>query len=149
MTLTEHAPKSGVYCRTVRVVGNTFTVRCFLVKVLLHVLLGQLAEGAGLEAEEFERFVELGYVGSCVREGRVSNRRTVREEREGDERPIQENMTSANEEPTGRNVSKIHRFEDASIIDTSVGCRYCCQREHLDVCWFQLTDHVSRVQAAE
>jgi hypothetical protein len=32
---------------------------------------------------------------------------------------------------------------------TLVGCRDCCQREDLDVCWFQLTDHVSRVQAAE
>jgi hypothetical protein len=149
MTLTEHAPESGVYCRTVRVIRNTFTIRCLLVKVLLHVLLGQLAEGASLEAEEFERFVELGYVSCCVRKGRVSNWRIVREEREGDERPIQENMTSANEEPSGRNVSNIHRFEDGTIKYTSVGRRDCCQREHFDICWFQLTDHVSRVQAAE
>jgi hypothetical protein len=116
MALTEHAPEPGVHCCTIRVIGNTFTIGCLLVKVLLHVLLGQLAEGAGLEAEELERFIELGYVGCCVRRGRVSCWRIVREEKEGDERPIQENMTSANEEPSGRDVSKTHRFKDARTI---------------------------------
>jgi hypothetical protein len=66
VALTEHAPKSGIHSGTVRVIGNTFTIGCLLVKVLLHVLSGQLAEGAGFEAEEFEHGVELGNVGCCV-----------------------------------------------------------------------------------
>lgn len=77
VALTEHTPKSGVYIGTVRVIGNTFTIGCFWVEVVAHVGLGQLAEGAGFEAEEFEQFVEFGYVGCCERSVYVSDQRSV------------------------------------------------------------------------
>jgi hypothetical protein len=67
VALTEHTPESRVHCSTVRVIGNTFTIGCLWVEVFSHVLLGQLAEGAGFEAEEFEHLVELGYVGCYAR----------------------------------------------------------------------------------
>ena len=109
MTLTEHAPESWVDCGTVRVIGNTFTIWCFWVEVVLHVLLSQLAEGAGFEAKEFERLVEFGYVGCCI-EVSVSGQKSVR--KDGfDERPIQENMTSANAEPVRRDVRKMHKLD--------------------------------------
>lgn len=72
VALAEHAPESGVHRGTVRVIGNTFTIGCFGVEVFSHVLLGQLAEGAGFEAEKFEQLVEFWYVGCCVRETFVS-----------------------------------------------------------------------------
>jgi hypothetical protein len=65
VTLTEHTPESRVHCGTVRVIGNTFAIGCLWVEVLSHVLLSQLAEGAGFKPEEFEHLVELGYVGCC------------------------------------------------------------------------------------
>jgi hypothetical protein len=67
VALTEHTPESRVYRGTVRVIGNTFTIRCLWVEVLSHVLLSQLAEGAGFEAKELEHLVELGYVGCYAR----------------------------------------------------------------------------------
>lgn len=67
VALTEHTPESRVHCGTVRVIGNTFTIGCLWVEVISHVLLSQLAEGAGFEAEEFEHLVELGYVGCYAR----------------------------------------------------------------------------------
>lgn len=69
MALTKHAPEAGVHGRAVRVVRYPFPIRSFWVELVAHVVLGELAEGAGFETKELEDGVESWDIGGfclCV-----------------------------------------------------------------------------------